>query len=60
VDLGLAPDFAASEAAFLAALPMGHFGATDDVASACTDLASEASKWVTEAKLAVDGGFAAA
>ncbi|MBL6751377.1 MAG: glucose 1-dehydrogenase [Nevskia sp.] len=60
VDLGLAPDFAASEAAFLAALPMGHFGATDDVASAAIYLASEASKWVTGAELAVDGGFTAA
>ncbi len=59
VDLGLAPNFEASEAAFLAAVPMGHFGATDDVASAAIYLASEASKWVTGAELAVDGGLTA-
>ncbi len=60
VDLGLAPDFAAAEANILALHPMGHFGEPRDVASAVLYLAADASKWVTGAELAVDGGLAAA
>ena len=57
---GLGPDVAAVEAAFLAAHPIGHFGAPDDIASAVLFLASDASKWITGSELTVDGGYTAA
>ncbi|MGQ3058287.1 MAG: glucose 1-dehydrogenase [Nevskia sp.] len=57
---GLGPDVPAVEAAFLAAHPIGHFGAPDDIASAVIYLASDASKWVTGAEFAIDGGYTAA
>jgi NAD(P)-dependent dehydrogenase (short-subunit alcohol dehydrogenase family) len=59
VDLHLAPDFAAAEAAMLAAHPMG-FGAAEDVAAAVLYLASDAAKWSTGTELVLDGGYTAA
>jgi len=59
VDLGLAPDYAAAEAAILALHPSG-FGEPSDVAGAVLYLASDLAKWVTGAELSVDGGAAAA
>ena len=59
VKLGLAPDYAAAEAAIKAIHPMG-FGETSDVASAVVYLASDAAKWVNGSELVVDGGLTAA
>ncbi|MBA4284830.1 MAG: dehydrogenase [Xanthomonadaceae bacterium] len=59
-EAGLGADVPAVEAAFLAAHPIGHFGAPDDIASAVLFLASDASKWITGSELTVDGGYTAA
>jgi len=59
VDLNLAPDLSAAEAAIKGLHPMG-FGTPDDVASAVLFLASDAAKWINGAELAVDGGLTAA
>jgi NAD(P)-dependent dehydrogenase (short-subunit alcohol dehydrogenase family) len=59
VELGVMPDLQASTAAFTAAHPIGHFGSSDDIASAVLYLASDASKWVTGAEFVIDGGFTA-
>jgi len=59
VDLGLAPDFAAAEAAFKAGHLLG-FGATADVAAGVVYLASDAARWVTGTELVLDGGYTAA
>lgn len=59
VDLGLAPDYPAAEAAIKALHPMG-FGQTSDVASAVIYLASDAAKFVNGSELVIDGGLTAA
>jgi NAD(P)-dependent dehydrogenase (short-subunit alcohol dehydrogenase family) len=59
VDLKLLTDFAAGEAAFSAAHPLG-FGVPSDVASAVLYLASDASRWSTGTELVLDGGYSAA
>jgi len=60
VDLKLAPDYAAAEAAIKGAHPIGRFGEPSDVASAVLYLASDAAKWVTGSELVLDGGYTAA
>jgi NAD(P)-dependent dehydrogenase (short-subunit alcohol dehydrogenase family) len=59
VDLGLSPSAAASEAAFLSAIPNGKWGEPRDLASAAVYLASEASRHITGSEIVVDGGFCA-
>jgi 3alpha(or 20beta)-hydroxysteroid dehydrogenase len=59
VNLGLAPDYAAAEAAVKGIHPMG-FGEPRDVASAVIFLASDAAKWMNGSELVVDGGLTAA
>ncbi len=59
VDLGLAPDYAAAEAAIKALHPMG-FGETRDVASAVIYIASDAGKFMNGSELVLDGGLTAA
>jgi NAD(P)-dependent dehydrogenase (short-subunit alcohol dehydrogenase family) len=59
VNLKLAPDYAAAEAAIKGIHPMG-FGQPSDVACAVVYLASEAAKWITGSELVVDGGLTAA
>lgn len=58
VDIGLAENEEAVEAAMANLHPMGY-GDTSDVANAVCYLASSAAKWVTGAELAIDGGFTA-
>lgn len=59
VTLGLAPDYAAAEAAVKGIHPMG-FGEPRDVATAVIFLASDAAKWMNGSELVVDGGLTAA
>jgi NAD(P)-dependent dehydrogenase (short-subunit alcohol dehydrogenase family) len=59
VNLGLAPDYAAAEAAVKGLHPMG-FGEPRDVASAVIFLASDAAKWMNGSELVIDGGLTAA
>ena len=40
-------------------IPMGHFGAPDDVAYGALYLASDESKYVTGIELTIDGGILA-
>jgi len=60
VDLGLAPDYGAAEAAIRAAHPLGRFGRPDEVAQAVVYLASPAAAWITGTELVLDGGYVAA
>jgi NAD(P)-dependent dehydrogenase (short-subunit alcohol dehydrogenase family) len=57
VDLGLVATIKDSENAFLRAVPLGDWGAPQDIAAAMVYLASDASRYVTGAELHVDGGF---
>jgi NAD(P)-dependent dehydrogenase (short-subunit alcohol dehydrogenase family) len=57
VDLGLAPDRGTVEAAFMAAVPMGEWGAPCDIAAGAVHLARDASRFVTGAGLVIDGGY---
>ncbi len=59
VDLKLAPDTAAAQKAFEAAIPAGHLGAPSDIAAAVVYLASDAARWVTGAEFTIDGGYTA-
>lgn len=59
VELGWMPDDGAAEAASIAMHPIGYLGEPRDVASAVLYLASDASRFVTGAELAVDGGYTA-
>ena len=59
-DLGLAPDLEQARAGVAAMHPMGLVGEPVDVAHAVLFLASNASKWMTGAELAIDGGLVAA
>ncbi|WP_435210982.1 SDR family NAD(P)-dependent oxidoreductase [Luminiphilus sp. nBUS_16] len=57
VALGVAPSMEASEAGFLAAVPMGEAGQPSDIAAGVVYLASDASRYVTGSELVIDGGF---
>lgn len=59
VAIGLMPDEATAEAAFVNAHLMG-LGQPTDIAYAVRYLAADASRWVTAAELVVDGGYLAA
>ena len=57
---GLPPDVAQAVAAqYTARIPLGRFGAAEEVARAALFLASPASSYVTGIELLVDGGLAA-
>jgi 3-oxoacyl-[acyl-carrier protein] reductase len=45
------------KATILKAIPMGKFGAADDIASAALFLASPAARYITGQVLTVDGGM---
>lgn len=60
VEQGFAPDYAAAQAAMFAAHPLGRLGEPLDIAAITLFLASDASRWVTAAEFAVDGGLVAA
>ncbi|MBM3406601.1 MAG: SDR family oxidoreductase [Betaproteobacteria bacterium] len=53
------PDVEAAKAAAGAAHPIGHMGEPDDVAWAVVWLASDEAKFVTGAKMVIDGGYTA-
>ena len=57
VALGVAPDMAASEAGFLAGVPMGEAASVTDIANGAIYLISDASRYVTGTELIIDGGF---
>lgn len=59
VDLGLVESEEASRAAFVAGIPMGHGGATSDIAAGVLYLASDAARYVTGTELIIDGGYTA-
>lgn len=59
VDLGLMESAEASEAAFIAGVPLGHNGATHDIAAGVLYLASDAGRYVTGTELIIDGGYTA-
>lgn len=56
---GLALDSDERTARFLARVPLGQAGTTEDVAAAVLYLASDASRYVTGVNLPVDGGYLA-
>ena len=53
------PDPEAARRLRMAQIPLGRFGAPDDVAHAAVYLASEESSWMTGAALPLDGGLSA-
>lgn len=59
VRLGLMPDEAAAEQAFLGAHLIG-FGRPEDIANGVRYLASDAARWITGIELSIDGGYFAA
>ncbi|HEX2875657.1 MAG TPA: SDR family oxidoreductase [Polyangiaceae bacterium] len=60
VEFGLPPGVAQAVAAqYTARIPLGRFGAAEEVARAALFLASPASSYVTGTELVVDGGLAA-
>ena len=54
---GLLRHMAASEAGFLASVPMGEAGRVTDIANGVIYLISDASRYVTGSELVIDGGF---
>lgn len=59
VKIGIMPDEAAAEAAFLGAHLIG-FGRPQDIANGVCYLASDAARWITGIELSIDGGYFAA
>lgn len=59
VELGLVDSEQASHEAMLAAIPLGEFGAVQDIAAGVLYLASDASRYVTGTELIIDGGMTA-
>ena len=59
VEVGLAPDLAAAEAAVLEMIPMAALGTPEDVARMTRFLASAESAYCTGAEFVVDGGMTA-
>jgi len=58
---GLPPEVAAATAkAYTARIPLGRFGAADEVAKTVRFLASSAASYITGAEIAVDGGLSIA
>lgn len=56
---GMSPDALAAFAARMAgAIPLGRFGEAEDIAQAALFLASDRSRYMLGAEIAVDGGFA--
>jgi NAD(P)-dependent dehydrogenase (short-subunit alcohol dehydrogenase family) len=53
---GLDKNWPEGLARWLAHVPLGRVGGTDDVADACLFLASPAARWITGSVLTVDGG----
>jgi NAD(P)-dependent dehydrogenase (short-subunit alcohol dehydrogenase family) len=53
---GLDKNWPEGLARWLAHVPLGRVGQTDDVADACLFLASPAARWITGSVLTVDGG----
>ncbi len=58
VRMGMFPDAAAAEKAFVNAQPLG-LGLPQDIASGVCYLASEAARWMTGTELVLDGGLMA-
>ena len=54
---GSAAEVAASKARIAQRVPLGHLGEADDIAQAALFLASDASRYMLGAEIAVDGGF---
>ncbi|MFT3877808.1 MAG: SDR family NAD(P)-dependent oxidoreductase [Propioniciclava sp.] len=54
---GLAEDWPAGVASWLAQVPLGRLGSAEDVGNACVLLASPAASFITGQDLAVDGGM---
>jgi NAD(P)-dependent dehydrogenase (short-subunit alcohol dehydrogenase family) len=58
---GLAPEVAAATAkAYTQRIPLGRFGAADEVAKTVAFLASSAASYITGSEIAVDGGLSIA
>ena len=56
---GIERDWPEGVARWVAAAPLGSLGRPEDVADACLFLAAPASRWISGAALAVDGGILA-
>ena len=54
---GSTDEVAASKARIAQRVPLGHLGEADDIAQAALFLASDASRYMLGAEIAVDGGF---
>ena len=59
IDVGLAGSIEEAKVAIRAMTPLGCLGQSEDVAQLVLFLASDASKFITGAEFAVDGGLSA-